>query len=176
MNRGMRLGVAVLSLLLMMQVEAEATDKPATLSHIYSTWEGLEADKLASCWLIKRFIDEKAEFRFFLSGELIEEGIPFDTPDSKWVRTHDRSAFEVILADKKLEEPALKRMGRIIHDIEINLWYMQYPDVSGPVKTDLNKIIEENSDYKECLERAFEYFDALYVKLREEDLSKEGKK
>ena len=114
----------------------------------------------------ENWMDKKAEFKFFPSGEIIEEGIPFDTPDSKWVRSHDKAAYEIILADKQINDPALIEIGKIIHDLEINLWYLQYPKQSGDVKLKLGKIIEENRDPFKCLEKSFEFFDALYASLR----------
>ena len=47
--------------------------------HLYSTWDVLETDASASAWLIKRHVDPKARFKFFPKGELITEGIAFDT-------------------------------------------------------------------------------------------------
>jgi hypothetical protein len=35
---------------------------------VFSTWEGFEADKCASIWLIKRFIDKNAVIKFFPKG------------------------------------------------------------------------------------------------------------
>jgi len=75
-------------------------------SHLYSTWDTMEVDKCASAWLIKRFVDKEAEFKFFPSGELITEGIPFDTPDSEFRRYHNMSTFESIL--KKYTEKNLR--------------------------------------------------------------------
>ena len=64
---------------------------------IFSTWEGFEADKCASIWLIKRFIDKNAVINFFPKGEIVKEGIPFDTPDAKFRRYHNMSTFESLL-------------------------------------------------------------------------------
>ncbi len=74
---------------------------------IFSTWEGFEADKCASIWLIKRFIDKNAIIKFFPKGEIIKEGILFDTPDSKFRRYHNMSTFESILLHYNLKDPKL---------------------------------------------------------------------
>ena len=55
----------------------------AANSQIYITWQGLEPDKLASLWLIKRFVDQEAEFKLVPKGSLIKDGIPFDVLDSR---------------------------------------------------------------------------------------------
>ncbi|MCP4023352.1 MAG: chromate resistance protein, partial [Desulfobacteraceae bacterium] len=54
---------------------------------LYSTGRMMEVDRCASAWLIKRHINPQAQFMFFEDGQLITQGISFDTPDSKFCRT-----------------------------------------------------------------------------------------
>ena len=68
----------------------------------YTTWENMEIDKCASAWLIKRFVDKDAVFRFVPKGELITRGIPFDTPEAQIRRYHNLSAFEYIVKTNRL--------------------------------------------------------------------------
>jgi len=88
----------------------------------FSTWDVFETDKCASIWLIKRFIDPKAEIRFFPHGTSITEGISFDTPEAKFRRYATKSTYETLLEHYDLKDPRLKYIGRIIHDIEVNVW------------------------------------------------------
>ena len=88
----------------------------------FSTWKGFEVDKCASIWLIKRFIDKNAKIKFFPKGNLITEGIPFDVPEAKLRRYHNMSTFESILKYYNLKDPKLIYIGKIIHDIEVNIW------------------------------------------------------
>lgn len=69
----------------------------AAKAEVYVTLKGFEPDKLASIWLIKRFIDQKAEFVFLTKGDFPQEGIAFDVPDARLRRSHTRSTFETIL-------------------------------------------------------------------------------
>jgi len=80
-------------------------EKEKTL--IFSTWEGFEADKCASIWLIKRFIDKNAKIKFFPKGSIITEGIPFDVPEAKLRRYHNMSTFESILKYYNLKDQNL---------------------------------------------------------------------
>ena len=89
---------------------------------IYATWEGFEADKLASIWLIQRFVDPGARVVLHPKGVIISEGEPFDTPDSSITRNFKQSTFESMLDHYKLTDPKLTNLGKLIHDIEINTW------------------------------------------------------
>ncbi|MCK5229930.1 MAG: chromate resistance protein, partial [Desulfobulbaceae bacterium] len=89
---------------------------------VFSTWDVFETDKCASIWLIKRFIDPQAEIRFFPHGTSITKGIPFDTPEAKFRRYATKSTYETLMEHYNFKDPRLKYIGRIIHDIEVNIW------------------------------------------------------
>ncbi len=131
---------------------------------VFSTWEGFEADKCASIWLIKRFIDKNAVIKFFPKGEIIKEGIPFDTPDAKFRRYHNMAAFESILRHYNLHDPKLTYMGKIIHDIEVNIWEKKVFPETHKVRDEINKIILNSKNGDEVIEKSCKYFDLLYSK------------
>jgi len=85
---------------------------------VYSTWENMEIDKCASAWLIKRFADKNAVFKFFPKGALVTEGIPFDTPEAEIRRYHNIAAFEYIVRKYKINDKAVIKMGAIIPPIK----------------------------------------------------------
>ena len=91
-------------------------------SQSYVTWKGLEPDKLASMWLLKRFVAPQAEFTLVSKDSIISDGIPFDVPSAQFKRSHSQSAFESILQNQGLNDERLIYIGKIIHDIEINTW------------------------------------------------------
>ena len=129
---------------------------------VFSTWEGFEPDKCASIWLIKRFIHKDAVFKFFPRGEAIKEGIAFDTPDAKLRRYHNMSTFESILFYYKLRDPKLAAIGKIIHDIEINVWARKMMAGSEDVLRAIREIIRTSKDNKTVIEKSCLYFDSLY--------------
>ena len=129
---------------------------------IFSTWEGFEVDKCASIWLIKRFIDENAVIGFFPKGEAIKEGIPFDTPDAKFRRYHNMSTFESLLKHYKLKDPKLIYIGKIVHDIEVNIWERKVFDETRHVQDAVNRIIRNSKNSDEVIEKSCKYFDSLY--------------
>jgi hypothetical protein len=132
--------------------------------HVFSTWEGFEADKCASFWLIKRFVDKDAVFRFFPTGETLKIGTPFDTPDAELRRYHNRSTFQTILARYQLKDPKLLYIARIVHDIEINVWEKKAMPETRSVQEMVNGIIRNARSNEEVIAKSIEFFDALYDK------------
>lgn len=129
---------------------------------IFSTWEGFEVDKCASIWLIKRFIDKNAVIKFFAKGEIIKEGIPFDTPEAKLRRYHNMSTFESMLKHYNLQDQKLAYIGKIIHDIEVNIWEKKLYLETYRVQDEINKIILNSKNSDEVIEKSCKYFDLLY--------------
>ena len=129
---------------------------------VFSTWDGFEVDKCASIWLIKRFIDENAVIKFFPKGEIIKEGIAFDTPDAIFKRYHNMSTFESLLKHYRLRDPKLIHIGKIIHDIEVNTWEKKILEETLIVQDAVNKIIWNVKDRNEVIQKSCKYFDSLY--------------
>lgn len=130
--------------------------------HLYSTWDVLEVDTLASAWLIKRFLDQEATFRFYPKGELIEEGIAFDTPDAEFRRKKDMCTFETILKKYKLKGPPLIKIGQMIHDIEINYWQQPNDKQTQLLNHNMDRIINQTKDPLDCCKKAFLLLDQVY--------------
>lgn len=131
--------------------------------HVYVLWEGLEPDKCGVAWLVKRFVDKGAVFRIVKKGTVVAEGIPLDTPDSRIQRSQDQSAFEIALGEYKLEsDPALKRMGRIIWDIEINKWQRKVTPESAGVSLIIYGLVNKAPNELIALDQSMLVYDALY--------------
>jgi len=132
---------------------------------VFSTWEGFEADKCASIWLIKRFIDRNAVIKFFPRGEAIKEGIPFDTPEAKFRRYHNMSTFESLLKHYNMQDPKLIYVGKIIHDIEINIWEKKRMPETHQMQEDMHNIILGSKGNDAVIEKSCRYFDLFYKNL-----------
>jgi hypothetical protein len=91
------------------------------------TRENVKIDRVACPWLIKRFVDPDAEFRFvpevaLLSAARDERATPFDAPRLSDVALNhrgDRCTFEAILEDFGLTDPALQRLGLIVRAADV---------------------------------------------------------
>ena len=152
--------IYIVIFIIFLNISAFASDD----KNIFSTWEGLEVDKCASIWLIKRFINTEAKIIFFPKGTQINRGIPFDTPDASLRRYHNISTFVSILKQYNIKDSALIHMGKIINDIEINKWHQKKFIKTPEVQKTINRIISETHSNKETLEKCFDYFDSLFIK------------
>ena len=89
-----------------------------------ATWvtrTGVHVDRIASAWLVRRWIDRDAKLKFVspkgyerLPGEL-----RFDMYDAELTHVGDRCTFEVLLERFGLDEPGLSAIGEIVHDIDL---------------------------------------------------------
>ena len=89
-----------------------------------ATWvtrTGVHVDRIASAWLIRRFIDPKSRFKFVpANGYAPQPGeLRFDMYDAEFTHVGDRCTFEVLIERMGLEEPALTAIGEIIHDLDL---------------------------------------------------------
>jgi hypothetical protein len=85
------------------------------------TRKNVHVDRIASAWLIRRFIDPKATFKF-VSGQgyqARESEVTFDMFEGTFTHIGDRCTFEVLLDTFGLKDPGLRMLGEIVHDIDV---------------------------------------------------------
>ncbi len=87
------------------------------------TREYVHVDRTACPWLIKKFIDPKAEF-IFVPTERIEEIVktqgatPFDAPRVKLGHRDGKCSFETIIEEYSLKDPVLHELAKIVHSAD----------------------------------------------------------
>jgi hypothetical protein len=119
-----------------MQPEAPTRDA-GTLSALRArTWvtrTGIHVDRIASAWLIRRFIDPDARFKFVPArGYQPETGeLRFDMFEAEFTHVGDRCTFEVLLGHAGLEDPALQAIAEIVHDIDLKESKFERPETTG---------------------------------------------
>jgi hypothetical protein len=88
---------------------------------VWVTRQDVHVDRIASAWLIRRFIDAEASFRFVpAKGYRPRAGeIRFDMFEGEFTHEGDRCTFEVLLQRTGLTDPALTAIGEIVHDIDL---------------------------------------------------------
>jgi hypothetical protein len=151
------IGISLCLLTLIAVTPIHATDKTS----LFSTWEGFEADKCASIWLIKLFIAPEAEIRFYPQGEWNMAGIAFDVPNARFRRYHNKATFETLLEHYRLKDEQLSYIARIIHDIEVNIWEKKLMAETLEVQNAMHEIIMQ-TDSKKIIADCQGYFDRLY--------------
>ncbi len=130
--------------------------------HLYVTWKGIEVDKCASAWLIKRHVDAGAQFRLIPRGELVRDGIPFDTPQGDLRITHRSTTFESILKHYRLDDPILFHMAKVVRDIEMKQWDMPPGGVAEGLEAIIYGLSLHEVENVSALRKSFVIFDYLY--------------
>ena len=87
------------------------------------TWVTRErpwADRLASAWLIQRFIDPKARLRWLkVPADRPPNSLGFDFDGAEFTHVGHRVTFEVLLVSFGLNQPGLLRMAALVHCLDV---------------------------------------------------------
>ncbi len=88
------------------------------------TWvtrSGIKVDRMASAWLIRRFIDPEARFKFVPAKGYRPEAreLRFDMFEAEFTHEGDLCTFEVLLRRFGLADSALGAIAEIVHDIDV---------------------------------------------------------
>jgi hypothetical protein len=142
--------------------ETKAASDPLK-GRTWVTRQGVQVDRIASAWLIRRFIDEAARFKFVPgTGYAAQPGdLRFDMFEGEFTHRGDRCTFEVLLAEAKLDDPALAAIGEIIHDIDLKDGKYGREEAAG-VRSLIAGIAASHKDDTLRLERGAVLLDDLY--------------
>ena len=131
-----------------------------TRSHVH-------VDRVACPWLIRRFVDNQAEFLFVPSSQVkkvAEEtgAIPFDTPEVELGHREDRCSFESIMLKYELKDPALVRLSKIVHSADVAADIDKDPIARGLEAIAVGYGLRYPDD-EENLDCQFDVYDSLYA-------------
>lgn len=87
----------------------------------WATRKNLWVDRMASAWLIRRFIDRKATFLWLDTPKKCpKSALGFDFDGAAFTHVDGRVSFEVLAASFGLEaDPALARIAAIVHCLDV---------------------------------------------------------
>jgi len=134
------------------------------------TRENIKVDRVACPWLIRRFIDSKAEFLFAPESEVLkiaarEEAVPFDmpgNPELKFTHHNGQCTFEVLIREFNLEEPGLAHLAKIVHGADIRGEEHAAPEAPG-LKAIAEGFAAMRLSDEQRLAFGFPIYDALYA-------------
>jgi AraC-like DNA-binding protein len=83
------------------------------------TRERPKIDRIACPWLIKRFVDQDADFIYAPSEKVIElskmyNAIPFDVANVEYTHYGDECTFDYIVKKHKIKDTAIQTLSRIV--------------------------------------------------------------
>jgi hypothetical protein len=136
---------------------------------VWVTRQNVFVDRIASGWLIRRFIDPQARFKFVPPrGYVPSTGeLRFDMYDAEYSHEGDSCTFETLLKRFGLKERALRTIAEIVHDIDCKDDKYERPEAAG-VASLLHGISRAYADDMVRLERGAALFDDLYARFRQE--------
>jgi hypothetical protein len=135
---------------------------------VYSarTWvtrKGVHIDRIGSAWLIRRFIDNKARFKFVAAKGYRPEPdeVRFDMFDAEFTHEGDLCTFEVLTARLGLKDRALTPIAEMIHDIDLKESKFDRPETAGFALM-INAVCTAHKEDAARLERGAAILDDLY--------------
>jgi hypothetical protein len=153
---------------------AEPSPSPGTAPQLErpqaATWvtrRHVKVDRLASAWLIRRFIDAEARFVFVdpTHHEHADGELRFDMYEGEYGHEGDRCTFETLLARFGLDEPALVRVGEVVHDLDCKESRFGHPEGAG-VAAMVAGIAAAHELDEDRLGAGLPLFEALYRSFR----------
>ncbi len=132
----------------------------------WATRADVGIDRLASAWLIRRFIDPKARFRFVAGPNSAKRAgeVRFDMFEAEFTHQGDLCTFEVLLSWYGRNDPGLKAMADMVHDLDLKDGRHQRPETAGLARLVTGIVTTIRKD-AERIDRGCELFDILYAGL-----------
>lgn len=129
------------------------------------TWvtrKNVYVDRIACAWLVRRYVDPDARFKFVDSNRSSpgQDEIRFDMAEAEYTHVMEKCSFEVMVERFGLTDPALIQVTRIIHDIDLKETAFGLPETAG-VQALLDGITVSTDNDLERIDRASAVLDSL---------------
>ncbi|HKY52680.1 MAG TPA: chromate resistance protein ChrB domain-containing protein [Anaerolineales bacterium] len=131
------------------------------------TWENIGVDRMASIWLIRRWIDPKADFTFIPVGRKpkSEDGEPFDIPGERYSHHGGHCTYYALLRENNLDDPILTRIAQMVDEADEIQEVTVEPAALG-LDLICRGLRQISKDDYEAMERGELIYDALYAQLK----------
>lgn len=155
-------------------IDASAT-KPAKgapklkdlIGRTWVTRRGVHVDRIACAWLVRRFIDADATFKFVAeknyepkSGEF-----RFDMFKGEFTHEGDKCSFEVLMERAGIDDPALRAVGEVVHAIDLKDQKFAREETAGIAHV-IAGICTAQKDDLLRIEQGGAIFDGTYERFR----------
>ncbi|MSO75381.1 MAG: ChrB protein [Alphaproteobacteria bacterium] len=143
--------------------EAAMTKAGALTGKVWVTRRGVEVDRIASAWLVRRCVDPAARFKFVATKDYVRQAdeVRFDMFEAEITHIGEQCTFEVLMARVGLADPALQSIAEIVHDLDLKDGKFAREEATGIGRL-LAGIYAQTSDDDERLHRGGALFEDLY--------------
>jgi hypothetical protein len=119
-------------------------------------------DRMASAWLIQRFIAPDARFSFISPGATVGRGqVPFDMPDVEFGHHGAQCTFETLMQRFAVTDPAVMSVSHVVHDLDLKETRYAMPE-GAAIGRIVDGLRAAYADDHELLQRGIVVVDALY--------------
>jgi hypothetical protein len=118
-------------------------------------------DRMASAWLIRRFIDSKARFGFITDVKTADDALPFDMFGAGFGHERDRCTFETLSAHFGIRDAAVARIAEIVHDLDLKDAKFGAPE-AATLGIAIDGLQLSSMDDSVLLDQGMILFEALY--------------
>jgi hypothetical protein len=146
---------------------ASVTRREDFRGKVWVTRKGIHVDRMASGWLIRRFIDPNAPFKFVAAKgyKPLPNEVRFDMFEAEFTHEDDRCTLEVLIQRVGLDDPALVPIAEIVHDIDLKDSKFGRQETIG-IERLIAGIAMAHKDDEIRLTRGTAVFDDLYEYFR----------
>jgi len=132
---------------------------------IWATRQRPWVDRLATAWLISRFIDKSPNFIWLSDPKKCPKpALGYDFDGAAFTHVGELVTFEVVARSFRLDEtPALARLGQLVHYIDVGGIPL---DEAPGIEVIVRGLQAQYEDDDQLLEAAFTFFDTLHVALK----------
>jgi hypothetical protein len=150
----------------MQQTAQTKADRADYRARTWVTRRNIFVDRMASAWLIRRFIDPDARFTFVdersYRADTASGHVRFDMFEAEFTHEGERCTFETLISRFGLADGALQPIAEVVHDIDLKDGKFGRDETVG-VERVLSAIRAAHADDVARLERGSQLFDDLYA-------------
>lgn len=128
---------------------------------MWATRRGVHIDRAACAWVLRRYVDEAADFLFVDDlADVPAHATPFDMPGVELGHRGGECSFETVLRRYELADPVLWRIAQVVHEADLDDERFDAPEARG-----LDVVLRALSmtcDDERVVELTGPVFDGLY--------------
>lgn len=134
-------------------------------NRVWVTRRHIHVDRIASAWLIQRFIDPAAKLKFvnIKTYKFKRRELRYDMASAEFTHEGNNCTFETLLERAELSsDPALRAIADIIHDLDIDDGKYGRPETAG-FGAMISGVCATSKDDQERLSRGSAGLDQFYA-------------
>ena len=119
-------------------------------------------DRIASAWLIRRFIDPEAQFVFAAPADFPKDAIPFDAPAVELSHQGEDCTFETLIKRARLRDRRLVRLAEVVHEADLRDGKYPHEEARG-IDVAIRAMLAASPDDHQVLAQGIALFEGLYA-------------